>query len=58
MTLYKESVAEQTDHLPMFLFAKTLQTDMTLCRCYDVRKFTADAIFSEKFSVRKGVFYV
>ena len=30
MTLYRESVVDQTDHFAMFLFANTLRTVMTL----------------------------
>ena len=39
--------------LPMFLFAKTLHTVMTLCRRYDVRKYTADAILFREIQCKK-----
>ena len=38
---------------PMFLFAKTLHTVMTLWRRYDVRKYTADAILFREIQCKK-----
>ena len=40
---------------PLLLISKTLSAAMTLWRRYDVRMFTADAIFLEKSSVRKRI---
>ena len=39
--------------LPMFLFAKTLRTIMTLCRRYDVQKYTADTILFREIQCKK-----
>ena len=38
---------------PVFLFAKTLHTDMTLWRRYDVRKYSADAILFREIQCKK-----
>ena len=40
---------------PMFLFAKTLRTVMTLWRRYDVRKYTADAILFREIQCKKMI---
>ena len=53
MTLYTESLADQTDHFADVFFAKTLRTVMTLWRRYDVRKYTADAILFRETQCKK-----
>ena len=55
MTLYMESVADQTDHFAdvLFLFAKTLLTVLTLFRRHDVRKYTAHAILFREIQCKK-----
>ena len=39
--------------LPMLLFTKMLRTAMTLCRRYNIRKFTVDAIFFIEIQCKK-----
>ena len=51
-----ESIAALTDHFSDALFAKTLCFSMMLWRHNDKRKFDADAICLEKYSVRKWIF--
>ena len=53
MSLYTESVADQTDHFADALFVKLLRTVMMLGGSYDIRKFTADAILFREIQCKK-----
>ena len=50
---YIRKALRTSDHLPMFLFAKTLRTVMTLWRSYDVRKYIADTISFREIQCKK-----
>ena len=51
--LYTESIADQTDHFADVFVRETLRTDMTLWRCYDVRKYKTDAILFREIQCKK-----
>ena len=54
-----KSVVAVTDHFANAFFRENVASVyMTLWRRNDVRKFDADAILSEKSSVRNGIFNV
>ena len=55
MTLYTESVADQTDHFANAFVRKMLRTVVTLWRRNNVRKFTADAILFREIQYKKMV---
>ena len=53
MTLYVKALRTRLIISPMFLFAKTLRTVMTLWQRYAVRKYTSDAILFREIQCKK-----